>query len=81
MKPKLVIAECNVILLIALFTSQSNGAINYETDTQPKIDTLNTKPQSKNNQSDHLFYFVQVSSNYNYNYIVKFINIRFLSTS
>lgn len=63
MKPKLVVViECSVILLLTLFTSESNGTINYETDTKPKKNSQNTEPQSINiSQPDHLFYFVQVS--------------------
>lgn len=61
MKSKLVVIECGVILLLALLTTQSNGNINYETDTQPKNESPKTKRYSLNNQPDHLFHFVQVS--------------------
>lgn len=62
MKPKLVVIEYSVILLLVLFISQSYGNINHETDTQPKNEPPKTKRYSMNNQPDHLFHFVQVST-------------------
>lgn len=62
MNPKLVVIEFSVILLLALFICQSNGNVNYETDSQPKIESSKTKRYSINNQPNHLFHFVQVST-------------------
>lgn len=45
--------------------TRPNGRVNDIIESNPKPDTYNEKTQLMNDQSDHLFYFVQVSIHYN----------------
>lgn len=65
MKSKLVIViGCIGILLIFYMYTRSNSNANDTHLPKPETDAQNAESQHMNDQSDHLFHFVQVSINW-----------------